>query len=35
MVVADSAEGYNPAHDVCRLVADAAVRTARWRGGEP
>jgi hypothetical protein len=28
MVVADSAEGYNPAHDVCRLVADAAVRAA-------
>jgi hypothetical protein len=26
MVVADPAEGYNPSHDVCRLVADAAVR---------
>jgi hypothetical protein len=32
MVVADSAEGYNPAHDVCRLVADAAVRAAMERG---
>lgn len=28
-VVADAAEGYNPAHDVCRYVVDAAVETAR------
>ena len=27
-VVADAAEGYNPTHDVCRLVADRAVRIA-------
>lgn len=27
-VVADAAEGYNPTHDVCRLVADRAVRLA-------
>jgi hypothetical protein len=32
MVVADPAEGYNPAHDACRLVADAAVRAATARG---
>lgn len=32
MVVADSAEGYNPAHDICRLIADAAVRAATARG---
>lgn len=24
-VVADSMEGYNPAHDLCRMIADAAV----------
>jgi hypothetical protein len=24
-VVADSMEGYNPAHDLCRIIADAAV----------
>src|SRR5262249_35768710 len=35
-VVADSAEGYNPAHDVCRLVVDAAVALAgRHRGKRP
>jgi hypothetical protein len=27
-VVADAAEGYNPAHDVCRLLADAAAARA-------
>jgi hypothetical protein len=30
-VVADAAEGYNPGHDVCRYLVDAAVRTARPR----
>jgi hypothetical protein len=32
-VVADAAEGYNPAHDVCRLLVDTAVRLAceRWQ----
>ncbi|MDQ3818632.1 MAG: hypothetical protein M3362_13275, partial [Acidobacteriota bacterium] len=28
-VVADAREGYNPAHDVCRLVVDMAVEIAR------
>jgi len=32
-VVGDAAEGYNPTHDVCRLLIDAAVdRVARVRG---
>jgi hypothetical protein len=32
-VVADAAEGYNPTHDVCRLVIDAATaRASRVRG---
>lgn len=26
VVVADAAEGYNPGHDICRLLADTAVR---------
>lgn len=30
-VVADAAEGYNPGHDLCRYVVDAAVETARAR----
>lgn len=32
-VVADAAEGYNPAHDVCRLLVDAAVRLTyeQWK----
>lgn len=30
-VVADAEEGYNPSHDVCRLVVDAAVRMAARR----
>ncbi|MBI1918392.1 MAG: hypothetical protein HYS12_27185 [Planctomycetes bacterium] len=35
-VVGDAAEGYNPAHDVCRLVVDAAVVLAgRHRGQRP
>jgi hypothetical protein len=28
-VVADAAEGYNPGHDLCRYLVDAAVETAR------
>jgi len=28
-VVADAAEGYNPGHDVCRYLVDAAVECAR------
>lgn len=28
-VVGDAAEGYNPAHDLCRLVVDAAVALAQ------
>jgi hypothetical protein len=31
-IVADAAEGYNPSHDVARIVADAAVAIARTRG---
>lgn len=27
-VVSDAIEGYNPAHDVCRLIVDAAAETA-------
>src|SRR6266550_3454028 len=30
-VVADSAEGYSPTHDVCRLVTGAAVEISRRR----
>lgn len=30
----DAAEGYNPMHDVCRLVLNAAVEIARRRGGD-
>lgn len=32
-VVGDAIEGYNPSHDVCRLMINAAVRMASWRGG--
>lgn len=32
LVVSDAAEGYNPAHDVCRLVVDLAVALAARRG---
>lgn len=32
LVVADEAEGYNPAHDVCRLVVNAAVGMFRRSG---
>jgi hypothetical protein len=31
VVAGDDAEGFNPTHDVCRLVVDAAVRMARSR----
>src|SRR5258707_9486157 len=31
-VVGDAIEGYNPAHDVCRLVTNAAVKEARRFG---
>jgi hypothetical protein len=31
-VVGDSAEGYNPMHDACRLVLNAAVALASHRG---
>jgi hypothetical protein len=30
-VVADACEGFNPVHDLCRLVVDAALITARAR----
>ncbi|HYE75297.1 MAG TPA: hypothetical protein VEF04_18280, partial [Blastocatellia bacterium] len=30
-VVGDRAEGYNPGHDVCRLLIDAAIEAARQR----
>jgi hypothetical protein len=32
-VVADAAEGYNPAHDACRFLVDAAVAAAARRRG--
>jgi AcrR family transcriptional regulator len=35
VVAADDAEGFNPTHDVCRLITDAAVRYARLRAGRP
>lgn len=32
-VAGDAAEGYNPTHDVCRLIIDAAVEMAdSWKG---
>jgi hypothetical protein len=34
-VVGDAVEGYNPSHDVCRLVIDAAVRMAGRARGTP
>jgi hypothetical protein len=33
VVAGDDAEGFNPTHDVCRLIIDAAVRLARARAG--
>lgn len=34
-VVSDAIEGFNPSHDVCRLVTSAAVRLARRKGAGP
>jgi hypothetical protein len=34
-VVGDAVEGYNPSHDVCRLVINAAVRMASRARGVP
>lgn len=34
-VVADAVEGYNPSHDVCRLVVNAALRLAGRACGRP
>jgi hypothetical protein len=31
-VVGDAEEGYNPGHDICRLIIDAAVRLANLTG---
>ena len=33
LVAADAAEGYNPAHDLCRVLADAAVAIAESEAG--
>lgn len=30
-VAGDATEGYNPAHDICRLLIDTAVEMANWR----
>jgi hypothetical protein len=35
VVVGDALEGYNPAHDVCRMLLDAAVVEASVRVGRP
>jgi hypothetical protein len=32
-VAGDAIEGYNPVHDICRLVIDSAVRLIRGRAG--
>lgn len=34
-VAADAIEGFNPSHDLCRLLTDAAVALARRRTGRP
>jgi len=34
-VVGDAREGYNPAHDLCRALLDAAVRMVQGAGGAP
>jgi hypothetical protein len=34
-VLADSAEGYNPAHDVCRLIVNSAIELANHRRKRP
>lgn len=33
--VADAAEGYNPSHDVCRYLANAAIQIAARASGRP
>lgn len=33
LVAGDAVEGFNPSHDVCRYVTNAAVRLAQIRGG--
>ncbi|MEA2692985.1 MAG: hypothetical protein QOJ16_2372 [Acidobacteriota bacterium] len=35
VVAADALEGYNPGHDLCRVLTDAAVALASRRTGEP
>jgi hypothetical protein len=35
LVAGDAAEGYNPTHDVCRMLIDAAVVVARRRRASP
>lgn len=32
-VVSDASEGYNPVHDMCRVLTDTAVRLVETRGG--
>jgi hypothetical protein len=32
-IVADAIEGFNPSHDVCRIVTNAALRLARRKSG--
>jgi AcrR family transcriptional regulator len=34
-IAGDAVEGFNPGHDVCRLVINAAVETLAARGREP
>ena len=35
LVIGDAAEGYNPTHDLCRAMIDAAVELVRGRTGRP
>jgi hypothetical protein len=35
VVVADAAEGYNPTHDICRYLANAAIEIAARVGARP
>jgi hypothetical protein len=35
VVAADALEGYNPGHDLCRVLTDAAVALARRQSGRP
>ncbi len=35
LVAGDALEGYNPSHDLCRVMTDAAVAVARRRTGRP